>query len=175
MKKGDKLKKVAEETMDKIRGITRHIRNVEDNCLILGEKLIERGDINLGRQLIANGFVHDASKFTGIEFEYMAPGTPTVEETAKLKLKIAVHQHCSTNFHHPESWAGGIKDMPDVYLAEMACDLKARSEEFGTDLREWIDESATKKWNFTKEDKVYKELMKYVDLLCPKPFEDLSK
>lgn len=175
MKKLDRGKKLAIETMEKIRAISRHIRNVSDNCIILGEKLIEQGDIELGKQLIANGFVHDASKFKGIEFEFMAPGTPTTEESAKLKLKLAVHQHNTTNLHHPEAWSGGIKDMPDVFLAEMACDIKARSEEFGTNLREWIDESATKKWLFTKEDKVYKQLMKYVDMLCEKPFEDLSK
>ena len=175
MKKSEREHKLAIVTMEKIRAISRHIRNVSDNCLILGERLIMQGDIELGKQLIANGFEHDHSKFKGIEFEYMAPGTPTTEETAKIKLKMAVHQHNTTNLHHPEAWSGGIKDMPDVFLAEMACDLKARSEEFGTNLREWIDESATKKWNFTKEDKVYKQLMKYVDMLCEKPFEDLTK
>jgi len=175
MKKSDRLRKEAEVTMEKIRAISRHIRNVEDNCLLLGEKLVLCGEIDLGKQLIANGFVHDASKFTGIEFEFMAPGGSTEEENAKIKLKLAIHQHNSTNLHHPEAWSGGIKDMPDVYLAEMACDIKARSEEFGTNLREWIDETATKKWNFNREDKVYKDIMRYVDMLCQKPFEDLSK
>lgn len=175
MKKADKIKKDAEITMNKIRSITRHIRNVEDNCLLMGEKLIGMGEVDLGKQLIANGFVHDASKFTGIEFEFMAPGGSSEEENAKLKLKMAVHQHNSTNKHHPEAWSGGIKDMPDVFLAEMACDIKARSEEFGTNLREWINDAATKKWNFNSEDKVYKDLMRYVDLICEKPFEDLSK
>ena len=175
MKKSDKILKDATATMEKIRGITRHIRNVEDNCLLLGEKLIMLGEIELGKQLIANGFVHDASKFHGIEFEFMAPGTPTVEEGAKLKLKLAIQQHNTTNLHHPESWSGGIKNMPDVYLAEFCCDIKARSEEFGTDLREWIDNLATKKWNFTTNDEVYGRIMKFVDLLCLKPFEDLSK
>lgn len=175
MKKTDRQKKDAASVMEKIRAIARHIRNVSDNCIILGEKLIEQGDIELGKQLIANGFVHDASKFKGIEFEFMAPGMPTTEETSKLKLKMAVHQHNTTNFHHPEAWSGGIKDMPDVFLCEMACDIKARSEEFGTNLREWIDDVATKKWNFTKEERVYKELMKYVDMLCERPFDDLNK
>jgi len=175
MKKSDRLKKDAGMVMEKIRAISRHIRNVEDNCLILGEKLIARGEIDLGKKLIANGFVHDASKFSGIEFEFMAPGGSTEEENVKMKLKMAVHQHNSTNLHHPEAWSGGIQDMPDVYLAEMSCDIKARSEEFGTNLREWIDDVATKKWNFTKEDDVYKNLMKYVNILCPTPFEDLTK
>lgn len=175
MKKSDKLRRQAEETMDKVRAIARHIRNVEDNCLLLGEKLIERGEIDLGRQLIANGMVHDASKFHGIEFEFMAPGQRSDEEGAKVKLKLAIHHHQTTNLHHPEAWSGGIADMPDVYLCEMICDIKARSEEFGTDLRQWISETATQKYGFMKESSLFKKIMDYVDLLCPKPFEDLSK
>ena len=174
MKRNDRLRKEAEETKEKILGISRHIRNVQDNCLLLGEKLIEMGEIALGKQLIANGYVHDSSKFNGIEFDHMAPGQPTEEEEAKLKLKLAIQHHQKTNLHHPEAWAGGIKDMSDVYLAEFVCDTKSRSEEFGTDFREWIVEKATQKYGFTKEDKVYKDIMRFVDLLCPKPFENVA-
>ena len=173
MKKSDKIKKQAEETMSKIRFITRHIRNVEDNCLILGERLISQGEIELGKQLVAHGFVHDASKFYGIEFEFMSP-VPSPEDPSKLKMKLAIQHHQKTNLHHPEAWSGGIQDMPDVYLAEFCCDVKARSQEFGTSLRQWIDEKATKKWNFSKDDDVYKKVMKYVDLLCDKEFQNLQ-
>jgi hypothetical protein len=99
---------------------------------------------------------------------------PLPQIGAKLKLKLAVQHHSKTNLHHPEYW-GDIKLMPRLYLCEMVCDWKARSEEFGTNLREWILEQATLKFNFTKEDKVYGEIMDFVDLLCPKPFENLSK
>ena len=104
MKRIDRLKKEAEQTMEKIRALTRHIRNVEDNCLLLGEKLIERGEIDLGRQLIANGYVHDTSKFYGIEFENLSSSTTanTKEENAKLKMRMAVQHHIMTNQHHPE-------------------------------------------------------------------------
>ena len=47
MKTSDRIKRDAEATMEKIRAIARHIRNVEDNCLLLGEKLIERGEVDL--------------------------------------------------------------------------------------------------------------------------------
>jgi hypothetical protein len=158
MKRADKLRKEAENTLTKIRGITRHIRNVEDNCLILGEKLILQGHTDLGKQLI--------------EFEYLSLNNPT-EEGNKLKLKLAIHHHNSTNLHHPECW-GSIKKMPSVYVAEMACDWKSRSQEFGTDLREWIDNYATKKYGFTENDAIYKEIMTFVDLLCEKPFEQIK-
>lgn len=174
MKKSDRIKRDAADTMEKIRAIARHIRNVEDNCLLLGEKLVERGDIAVGHKLIANGYVHDASKFHGIEFEYLSLNNPT-EEGTKLKLKLAVHHHNTTNPHHPEYWSGGVAEMPDVYLAEMVCDWKARSEEFGTSLRDWIDETATKRYGFAKDDKVYKEITGFVDLLCAKPFENVGQ
>lgn len=159
--------------MIKVRSLTRHIRNVEDNCLILGERLIGGGEIDLGHQLIANGFVHDASKFSGIEWDQLIIGQTTKEDESKLKFKMAIHQHNSTNFHHPEAWSGGIKSMPDVYLCEMIADWKSRSEEFGTALRDWIDEEATKRFGFNRNDEVYKEIMKYVDLLCQRPFEQV--
>ena len=176
MKRIDRLKKEAEQTMEKIRALTRHIRNVEDNCLLLGEKLIERGEIDLGRQLIANGYVHDTSKFYGIEFENLSSSTTanTKEENAKLKMRMAVQHHIMTNQHHPEYW-NGIKNMPRVALAELTADWKSRSEEFGTSVRDWIDAQATKRWNFSKEDEVYKIIMDFVDLLCPKPFENITQ
>ena len=158
--------------MEKIRALARHIRNVEDNCLLLGEKLILRGEIDLGRKLISNGYVHDASKFSGIEFEYLSVNNPS-EENNKLKLKLAIQQHNSTNSHHPEFWEN-IHNMPRVAVGEMVADWKSRSEEFGTSLRDWIDEHATKKFGFTKEDVIYKEIMEFVELLCISPFEQIK-
>lgn len=170
----NKVQKQIDDVLLKINNITRHIKNVEDNCILLGTYLIKSGEIELGKQLIANGFVHDASKFYGIEFENLSTSGDNKEET-KLKLKMAIHQHQKTNSHHPEFWAGGIKEMPDVYVCEMLSDWKSRSEEFGTSLIDWIHEFALKKWNFSKEDEIYHKIMKYIDILCPKSFEDLTK
>lgn len=175
MKRADRIKKQADLSMEKIRAITRHIRNVQDNCLLLGEKLINKGEIDLGKKLIANGFVHDISKFYGIEFENLScsVGNRDDEINAKLKLKLAVQQHSLTNAHHPEFWSG-IDKMPRVFIAEMCCDWKARSEEFGTCLKDWIDEKATKRWEFEKDGGTYKEIMEFVNLLCDKPFESIT-
>ena len=169
------LKKKIDRATANIDGIVRHVQNVQDNCILLGKKLIEQGHIDLGANLIRNGFLHDSSKFIGIEWENMAPGVPVQENAAKLKLKMAIHHHNSTNLHHPEAWTMGIKRMPLLYLCECICDWKSRSEEFGTDLRYWIDNSATKRWGFDKSDDVYKKIMEYVDILCLSPFENLPK
>ena len=168
-----RIQKQIDDVLNKINRLTRHIRNVEDNCVLLGTKLIQRGDIELGHKLIANGMIHDASKFHGIEFEFISGNESSKEESTKLKMKMAIHQHQSVNPHHAEYW-NGIKNMPNVFLAEFCCDSKARSEEFGTDLRNWIDEYATKRWNFSKEDDVYKKIMEFIDLLCEKPFQEIK-
>ena len=164
------LEKRANETLDKIRALTRHIKNVEENCILLGEKLILNGEIDLGRQLIANGFGHDLSKFRGIEWQELTVRGVNDDESSKLKLRMAIEQHNSTNSHHPEFW-GGINKMPLIFLLELLCDWKARSEEFGTALIDYINGAAMKRFKFDKNDEVYKILIKYMDLLCEKQFE----
>jgi hypothetical protein len=146
--------------------IVRHIRNVQENCIILGEKLIDKGEFDMGRRLIENGFRHDSSKFSGIEWEYMDHYQGGKDTT---KLKLAVEQHGKTNPHHPEYWSS-IHAMPDLYLAELACDWKARSQEFGTSLTDWINDTALDRFKFKKDDEVYKKIMEYVEMLCEKPF-----
>lgn len=167
-----KIQNQIDTTLSKIHRLTRHIRNVEDNCVLLGTKLIQQGKIELGHKLIANGMIHDSSKFSGIEFEFLSDNDVLKKET-KLKMKLAIHHHNSTNPHHPEFW-GDISLMPTIFLCECICDWKARSEEFGTSLRDWIHDVATKRWKFDRESKTYKEIMFFVDLLCEKPFEQIT-
>lgn len=164
-----KLKKDIELSLKKLEGITTHIKNVQDNATTMAKKLIEQGYVNMGRELISRAFKHDVSKFRGIEWEDMAPGVEVADGTSKLKLRTAVYQHNHTNSHHPEYW-DGIHNMPKIAVAEMVCDWKARSEEFGTDLRGWIENSATKRFGFEKNSDVYKLIMSYVDMICEKPF-----
>jgi len=173
MRKNAKTKRIADETLIKIDNIVKHVNRVQENCIILGKYLISSGKIDLGVTLIANGYCHDVSKFKGIEFQFMSPTQPTKEDEAKLKLKLAIQHHQKVNPHHVEHWQS-IHDMPDVYLCEFCCDILARSQEFGTNLREWIDDEATKRFNFSKEDEVYKKIMEYVDILCQSPFEQIK-
>ncbi len=157
---------------DKIELIVRHIRNVQDNCLILGKKLIETGFPIEGRHLIANGFIHDNSKFTATEFDLLDhyKGMKLNKEK-KMKLELAISQHNRTNPHHPEYW-GSIHMMPEIYIAELVCDWKSRAEEFGTALMDWVDGGAMKRFGFDKNDPIYKRITYYADLLCDKPFNN---
>lgn len=147
--------------LDKIELVFNHIQNVQRNCYKLGIKFIKSGEIELGRNLIANGQIHDNSKFKGIEFEHLFYADPLLPEVVK--------HHQSVNPHHPEYW-GDIKHMPRVYIAEMVCDWYARSTEFGTGLREWIENVATQKFNFSKEDDVYREIQFVLSMLLDQGF-----
>lgn len=149
------------EAIEKIELVFNHIQNVQRSCYKLGLKLMRRGDIELGRNLIANGQIHDNSKFKGIEFEHLFYGDPLLSEVVK--------HHQSVNPHHPEYW-GSIHDMPKVYVAEMVCDWYSRSIEFGTGVREWIDNKALGKYAFTKEDEVYAVIQEMLSLLLDQSF-----
>jgi phenylpyruvate tautomerase PptA (4-oxalocrotonate tautomerase family) len=62
--------------------------------------------------------------------------------------------------------------MPLVYVAEMVADFSARTSEVKTNksLTVWIDEVATEKYGFSKEDKVYKKIMYFVNILLEPAF-----
>lgn len=149
------------EALEKIEKVLNHIQNVQRNCYRLGMIMIKDGNIEMGRNLIANGQIHDNSKLKGIEFAHLFGGDPLLKD-------VAIH-HSSTNMHHPEYW-GSIQEMPEVYIAEMVCDCAARSAEFGTDVRVWFSEIASLKYSYQMTDSVGKKIEKYLNLLLEKPF-----
>lgn len=154
-----------------LRSVIRHITLVQQATQLLGERLIECGEAEFGLALIANGLKHDQSKFHGIEWDFLVRAD---DEKAKEYLGIAWRQHVETNSHHPECW-GGINEMPRIYVAEMVCDCFARSQEMGTDFRKWIKEDASKKYNFSLNGKIYKQIKFFVDLLLDPEFKPIKK
>jgi hypothetical protein len=150
------------------REIMRHIDGVRKNTILLGERIIDMGgeeNERFGRQLIANGYIHDNSKLYGVEWKYLIRGNEYIS--------MAHEQHVSTNPHHPEYWPGGIKEMPEIYIAEMVCDWKARSSEKGTGFIEYIKEVNLPRFGVTTKMAVYRKIKKYVDLLLDDKFEPL--
>lgn len=162
-----------ERDEQRLDNLLRHINNVREDCVLLGQRLMEAGE-KIGLQLIANGHVHDASKFRGIEWEYLNDGAWPFENDASgtrlAACQLALHQHQKTNKHHPEYW-DDIAEMPRVYMAEMVCDWHARSSEQGTDLLAWVKEKATEKYRFPTCGRVYKELKEFIDLLLERRFK----
>lgn len=149
----------------RIDQLVRHIMHVQQNCILLGNKLIDQGDEELGRGLIANGLIHDNSKFRGIEWEVLSSNDAKPDD-----VNMVIRHHSKTNLHHPEYWPGGIKSMPLLYLCECVCDWKARSTEFGTGLTEWINSEASKRFGFQAGDDVHAVIMKLVGLMLEQPF-----
>ncbi len=145
--------------------LLRHVELVREAGILLGKRLIAKGRTDFGRLLIANVHTHDASKFYGIEWQWLHMGP----KVPKRMLEAAIKQHRETNSHHPE-FHGGFGNMPEIAVAEMACDWYARSQEFGTGLRAWIEEEAVKKFDMDKDGEQYKWLSSFLDLLLQDSF-----
>jgi hypothetical protein len=152
---------------EKINAILKHRHGVTQYTENLGLKLIDRGLVDIGHRLIMNGLVHDQSKFTPFEFDHLWPDDPLLEEAR-------IH-HARSNPHHPEYWGGKIAYMPPEYLAEFSCDVSARATEFGQSPSDWIENEATKKYDFEINSKVHKNICFYLDLLFDKPFKPIKK
>jgi hypothetical protein len=148
-----------------IDDLARHIGLVREACLRLGKRLIAQGRDVLGRQVIGRGFVHDVSKFRGIEWDNLHTDEPVSEEAKAL----AIGHHRRTNDHHPEYW-GGVDNMPEAAVAEMVCDWYARAQEFGTDLRAWLAEDAMPRYAIEEGGRVHRWALAFIDLLLDRPF-----
>jgi hypothetical protein len=159
---------MTQEDQKHLKSLLRHVENVRQACLLLGERIIETGDEKLGVDIIYNGQIHDCSKFKGSEWLYLRP--EFIESKEKHLFESSRKQHVLTNPHHPEYW-GSIHDMPKVYMAEMVCDWYARSHEQGNDLRDWIKEKATKKFDMKVQSKTYKDIKNFVDILLEQSFK----
>ncbi len=148
-----------------LENLVRHIELVREACLLLGRRLMAQGRQEFGRILIARGFEHDVSKFSGIEWDFLHAGPDVPRE----QLELAVRQHVRTNSHHPEYW-GGFENMPEIAVAEMVCDWYARGQEFGTGLRDWIRDHAIDRFQIDVDGERYAWVTKFVDLLLEDPF-----
>lgn len=151
----------------RLNNLLRHIGNVRENCTRLGNSLILQGQVDFGKQLIANGLIHDNSKFYGVEWEYLHGD---IKESNPELFVVAAEQHIKTNPHHPE-YFGSIHSMPDIYLAEHTCDILARAQEFGQNVFDWIHESAFKKYEYDKKSKCYKKIKIYMEILLEESFK----
>ena len=152
-----------EQNRKNIQDLLDHLDDVRQSANKLGMKLIEEGNFDLGRLLMANVCHHDASKFLGVEWDVLVLGN------RQELLQTVIEQHNRSNPHHPEYY-GKIQDMYDVHVAEMCCDWKARSSKFGTSLEEWIHNEAMPRYGFTKNDEIYGKIMRFVHMILDKPF-----
>lgn len=151
-----------EEHLD---NLVRHIDLVRQAGLLLGKRLMTKGRKDFGRLLIARCYQHDISKFKGIEWKFLHAG----KDIDKEDLDRAVTQHVETNEHHPECH-GGFVNMGELDIAEMVCDWYARSQEFGTGLRDWVKNCAIERYKIDTKSEQYKQLEEFLNLLIEDHF-----
>lgn len=120
--------------------INEHISNIKLAHKKYGEELCNLLKINK-LELAVNIAIHDASKYSLEEFDayrlYFYPCSD--EEKDKELFNKAWKHHYTINKHHPEYWVDGdnIKDMPNLYIAEMLLDWEAMSMKFGSNTYEY--------------------------------------
>lgn len=148
-----------------LANLCRHIELVKDACVRVGQKLMEQGKVEEGRALVARGFIHDNSKFFGIEWDYLHAGRGVPKDA----LSLAVRHHQLSNDHHPEHW-GGVHLMPVISIREMVCDWYGRSQEFGTGLRAWVEDHAISRYAIDKNGPQWAIIQETLDLLIETPF-----
>jgi hypothetical protein len=147
--------------------LLKHTERVYDNCKILAQALLERGeDTEFVRQLIYNGKVHDDSKFFPPEWNFLSNGC----DSNNPQFKEAWLHHVLNNSHHPEFW-GDIHNMPRLALAELTVDWLSRSSELRSKgLSQWIEEDAMPRYKFDKHSTAYKEIDDFLSLLLEPAF-----
>lgn len=146
----------------KLELILSHIRHVEENTLIIAKALLtERKSFAL--KLIQRGRDHDISKFSLFEFDHLWKDDEM--------FSSALNQHHNVNEHHPEFFdRKGIHSMKEIDVAEMVCDCTARAQEFGTDIRKWFFTTAAKKYEFSEDDTVGRQITYFLNILLTPAF-----
>lgn len=143
----------------------KHIDNVRTNCNKLSKKidmieLIDRGDI------------HDQSKYESEEYipyvwlswyyKEKDNGFKYPNKDIKNMASQAWKHHERNNSHHP-GYHKYIKDMTDIDIAEMVCDLIAMSQELGGNPKEFFDNNVKKKFKFNEHQ--IKNINHYFNLM----------
>ena len=147
-------------TEDKLNSIIRHIKKVEDNCNVIARKLMPTQP-KFSRALIQRGRLHDISKLSTYEYNHL--------DITDSAFQSALKSHHRKNSHHPEHY-NSIHAMSELDIAEMVCDCLARSQEFGSDIKQWFFIDAPKIHKYTQTDHVWKRIEFYLDLLLTPKF-----
>jgi hypothetical protein len=109
-------------------------------CLYVKYNLIHKFWIlcysfKLAWKIIKRGFLHDLSKFSGIEWKFFSRHSfenyphvgygETYLQHLQTTVKEAIDHHYELNDHHPEHYKNGIRDMKFDAFIEMYLDWLA--------------------------------------------------
>jgi len=148
--------------LENYRRVISHLRKVHENGVKLAEKLIEIGRPRFARRVTIEIFKHDLSKLGQYEYVGFFSGE-------KDKLADAIRHHQLVNPHHLEYYES-YKEIPELQLAIIACDLKARSEEFGNDVKTFLKGFCEKK-NISPGTDFNKKIKQFLNLIIEDKFQ----
>lgn len=124
--------------------------------------------------VMKRAFEHDFSKLTEEEFYGMAKFADEMQGLKDPNSKISIEKehyinlHRNRNKHHPEYWKD-INDMTELDIMELACDWCSRSEQFNTNVIEFLENGQKNRFNFPKD--IYENIKKYLLIIT----EELKK
>jgi hypothetical protein len=142
----------------------------------LAEKLIINGLDDDALNLLKKIFCHDMSKLERYEFYGMAMFPGFKYDNSKPEKVIIIQEHWKRNSHHPEYWMDEfpntmmndekiIVNFPDdtLLIMEMCCDWYARSLQLNNSVKEFYENHAKIRWNFSTDVDI--KIRRYLDLL----------
>lgn len=147
-----------------------HKKIVLDKCLLVSKYFIQKGNVELGLNIIRRGVAHDNSKFSKQEFvelvSIISPKTDKCFKDATYTLseeeRKIIERHWKSNRHHPEFY-DNQEEMGELDIIEMVCDWAARSQQYGTDLMEFVEERQHNRFKFS--DRLFKKIEGYCRLV----------
>lgn len=115
--------------------------------------------------VMKRAFEHDFSKLNKDEFYGMAKFADDMQALKDPKAKTSTEKeyyiniHRSRNKHHPEYWEN-LKEMTELDIMELACDWCSRSEQFQTNVIEFLETRQETQFHFPKD--AYENIKKYL-------------
>lgn len=157
----DKIKKYIDDLLV-------HKQYMLESCNKMVKWLLNNNQEVLAIELVERAIIHDNSKFTDEEMDALGKLYETKEPLVNPDHiledsdKDLIRTHWKNNRHHPE-YFDKITDMMEIDIIEMVCDWYARSNQFGTDLMEFVHKRQENRFHFPNE--IYRKVIKYCNIM----------
>jgi hypothetical protein len=162
----------------KFLGLVRDLHDPRFDDTILNREY-QRHDQSKFMEPEATPFVHLVWR-SKMKMEHQPPYVP--DPVMMERMRRAAYHHVACNTHHPEFYDKNATfenlrplseterpapvyayNAPPTIVATMVCDWMAMSEEFNTDIDQWIENNVNKRWMFREEQvALIKELVAHL-------------
>lgn len=176
-----RLKKIANSNkniplnnkLKQLNDIGQHKIYVLKCSIALANYLMKNNREQEALNIMKRAFEHDFSKLTDEEFYGIAKFADEMQITKDSnniseEKEYYINLHRDNNKHHPEYWTN-IHDMTELDIMELACDWCSRSEQFNTDVIEFLEDGQKTRFHFPEH--IYNNIEKYLLIIT----EELKK